>query len=83
MACQVMEGMDIVFTYQVTCCEVHVSPVAFLTGRRPSFDGFLFGARGCSDSFLQFTGGIRSLSKIHMGVSVNGGTPKTPQNDHF
>ena len=20
---------------------------------------------------------------IHMGVSLNGGTPKTPQNDHF
>ena len=23
------------------------------------------------------------LKQVYMGVSVNGGTPQTPQNDHF
>ena len=23
------------------------------------------------------------IFRFHMGVSLNGGTPKTPQNDHF
>ena len=26
---------------------------------------------------------IPEKSTIHVGVSLNGGTPKTPQNDHF
>ena len=25
----------------------------------------------------------RGITNIYMGVSLNGGTPKTPQNDHF
>ena len=25
----------------------------------------------------------QGVLKLHMGVSLNGGTPKTPQNDHF
>jgi len=26
---------------------------------------------------------VTALTKTQMGVSLNGGTPKTPQNDHF
>ena len=26
---------------------------------------------------------LKSRVDYHMGVSLNGGTPKTPQNDHF
>ena len=57
---------------------------------RKSFGVFLGGGCFCSEVSLESLSGFFSMSfraNSHMiedtSVSLNGGTPKTPQNDHF
>ena len=43
----------------------------------------LVGAAMCRFKEVVFRGIFGGLKNMYMGVSLNGGTPKTPQNDHF
>ena len=47
------------------------------------FIGIRFLDVDCIIFFLKNTNWSQYLTTPDMGVSLNGGTPKTPQNDHF
>ena len=57
----------------------HVKVPSLLFGRRDFYTGILF-LISCLIFFYKY---IVNALTIYVGVSLNGGTPKTPENDHF